>query len=492
MLRSILPCLVLLVAPLCAVSADAPPKELDLYFAVLIDGQKIGWLHTTQKNRGQEVVTTEEMTMTIARGDIAITIKQKQEFVETRQGKPKSFFTRMEQGLGQNVMGQDVRGTIAPDGGMTVEMSATGRQTTRKLVYPKGALMSYGLSLLSEKHRKKGSKEYTALTFDTSTQLAMTTTVRRKGPTTIKWFGQQLNVSREDATLTTKTGASMTAQGYLDAQGNPIRTILPMGSMNIEMLRCDRAYALSPVKNVINFMDKLLVASPKALAKDATAAEYILKPKAQGAKLAIPNRPGQQVSAMDDGTVRVRVRRQNRVVRKPLSPNKEELAEALKPSAQVESDAKEVRELAAKAVGKETDSFKRALRLEKFVSTYVTGKTLSVASGTALQTLKSRQGDCTEHAALLAGLMRAAGIPARIVCGLAYAPEWASRKNVFVPHAWVEANIAGHWIPYDAALLRHREPGAGRIVLSIGETEGLMDLAGSLGSFTIQSVKVEK
>jgi transglutaminase-like putative cysteine protease len=66
----------------------------------------------------------------------------------------------------------------------------------------------------------------------------------------------------------------------------------------------------------------------------------------------------------------------------------------------------------------------------------------------AVETLKAGFGDCGEHAVLLAALLRAAGIPARVILGLLYYPP----KKAFVGHAWVMAcNDGGQWIFCDPA-----------------------------------------
>jgi len=65
----------------------------------------------------------------------------------------------------------------------------------------------------------------------------------------------------------------------------------------------------------------------------------------------------------------------------------------------------------------------------------------------ALETLKAGFGDCGEHAVLLGALLRAAGIPARVVLGLVY----VGPKKAYMYHAWVMA-LAGDWVFADAAL----------------------------------------
>jgi transglutaminase-like putative cysteine protease len=65
----------------------------------------------------------------------------------------------------------------------------------------------------------------------------------------------------------------------------------------------------------------------------------------------------------------------------------------------------------------------------------------------ALETLDAGFGDCGEHAVLLGALLRAAGIPARVVLGLVYVES----KKAYMYHAWVMAH-AGEWVFTDAAL----------------------------------------
>ncbi|HEY6985525.1 MAG TPA: transglutaminase domain-containing protein, partial [Rhodanobacteraceae bacterium] len=89
-----------------------------------------------------------------------------------------------------------------------------------------------------------------------------------------------------------------------------------------------------------------------------------------------------------------------------------------------------------------------------------------VGYASALEVVHKPEGDCTEHAVLLAALGRSLGIATRVVDGLAYAPGFAGKDRVFVPHAWVQAWVGGRWQSFDAAL-----PGfdTGHIALSVGD-----------------------
>jgi transglutaminase-like putative cysteine protease len=74
-------------------------------------------------------------------------------------------------------------------------------------------------------------------------------------------------------------------------------------------------------------------------------------------------------------------------------------------------------------------------------------KEYTATFSSALETYKAGFGDCGEHSVLLAALLRASGIPARVVFGVIYMP---SQKGYYY-HAWVLAFDGGKWIFTDPA-----------------------------------------
>jgi transglutaminase-like putative cysteine protease len=110
----------------------------------------------------------------------------------------------------------------------------------------------------------------------------------------------------------------------------------------------------------------------------------------------------------------------------------------------IESDEEEIRNKALEIVGTIKDPVQKARRIMAWVYGHVQKKpVLSVPS--AVHVLKTREGDCNEHAVLLAALLRASGIPARIAVGLVYT------RGKFFYHAWTECYL-DRWISMDATL----------------------------------------
>lgn len=105
----------------------------------------------------------------------------------------------------------------------------------------------------------------------------------------------------------------------------------------------------------------------------------------------------------------------------------------------------------------------------------------SATFSSAVETLDAGYGDCGEHAVLLAALLRAAGIPARVVLGLLY----IAPKKGYYYHAWVVAYAGGNGIFADPS--HDTFPACNdRIPLMIDDTgENLLRLGGVVGRVTV-------
>jgi hypothetical protein len=81
--------------------------------------------------------------------------------------------------------------------------------------------------------------------------------------------------------------------------------------------------------------------------------------------------------------------------------------------------------------------------LEALVHRTIRTKSLQHGFAGVSEVLDSRAGDCTEHALLLAALLRRRGVPARIAYG------FLLTETGFIGHAWTEARAASGWFRLD-------------------------------------------
>ncbi|MCE9544305.1 MAG: hypothetical protein K8T25_02110 [Planctomycetia bacterium] len=164
-----------------------------------------------------------------------------------------------------------------------------------------------------------------------------------------------------------------------------------------------------------------------------------------------PETPWQQSVKQADGTTVVTIRR-GKLLEKGTPLSDAERALMLRATPTIQSDEPEVRKLAAKIVGRETDPLKKSVLLQHWVFEHLR-KTYQANAATTLEVLASLAGDCTEHSLLFVSLARAAGVPAREVGGLvddeSVAPAGNRQGGALGWHAWAEIHDGRQWITID-------------------------------------------
>ncbi len=88
--------------------------------------------------------------------------------------------------------------------------------------------------------------------------------------------------------------------------------------------------------------------------------------------------------------------------------------------------------------------------IESFVDRLISDKTTGVPMMPAVNIIRSRTGDCTEHSVLTIAILRSLGIPSRGVVGMILVPEFMGEKNCYVYHMWAEALVDGKWVLVDS------------------------------------------
>jgi transglutaminase-like putative cysteine protease len=164
---------------------------------------------------------------------------------------------------------------------------------------------------------------------------------------------------------------------------------------------------------------------------------------------------------------------------------------ALKPSTYLESRNPQVVALARQAIGTTPDAAEAVRRIESFVRSYITTKDYAVGYAAASEVVKTRQGDCTEHAVLAAAMCRAVGIPAKVVAGMAYVDELQGRRHVFGPHAWVMAYLGNQWVHFDPLFPGGYDLGHIALAAGDGDLTDYLNMVSVLGAFEMEAARVQ-
>lgn len=137
-----------------------------------------------------------------------------------------------------------------------------------------------------------------------------------------------------------------------------------------------------------------------------------------------------------------------------------DVAPYLLATADVNCESAVIRDFAAANSSSTTNPYLKARLLFAAVNSYMTYDNADYASHSAVSAYYRKRGNCEDYANLYAALLRAEGIPARVVSGYLYGSE-AQRSSSYVApsghmnadkmrHSWVMFYIGGvGWLPAD-------------------------------------------
>jgi len=476
-----------------------------LWFQLAVDGTPAGWaMERIERNDGR-VTTTSKMELRVRRGGADLTIALASRFVETAGGAPVSLWQR--QTLGQLPVESTFRFVSTPSGERVEVTSVQADRKTRETrPVPAGSWLTPDAARRAVvAHRRAGDARYTMRLIDPFQGLDPIRVERRLlGGGTVpgavdRWQETQLPpaAAGPERAASGAAGAAQAPAGTiapeqtsileLDADGRLVASTTRFLGLELTLRRTDRKSALAAVDGatVPEMMVSTVVRpdrkipAPRRL-RHATY-ELSLTPASDGATWTLPPLPetGAQVVHQEGDHARVEIS----VLpgdTPPLPADADGAAAIdptpyLAPSAFLDTRDPAIRALvraadpaprvrpadadpgapataeADRSTGGETPR-ERAARLTALVRERITDKNFDTGFATASEVARTLAGDCTEHAVLLAALLRADGIPSRVASGVVYLDRFAGAQDVFGYHMWAQALIGGRWVDFDAAL----------------------------------------
>lgn len=464
--RCLMICFVAILCPAAAFAQEQTTGqgERDESWDVIYLGQsRAGYSRALTKpvtQDGRRLIRSEtEMYLTIKRFGQMLKIKMLQTFLETPDGQFVSFETKTE-----NPPNVSAKSSGVLEGEtLVVTNEIAGRQTVTEVAWdPEAKSPIYQSRLLEKNPLKPGDKRSFKVFVPETLQFAEVA-MEAQGYETVPLPRGKKKLLKIISTMTLTPRTKIKSTSFVDKKGNELHSTVPLfGALTLSMYRVPRNVAVKTLAGAELDMgiSTLVKVKPIEKAHEATKivyrivmpgedpAEFLVQGGTQFFKKAGPDAVQLIVTRADAGE-------------KNKSRVKKLGKEYTGPTGFLQSDDKRVIEHAQKAVGNETDPWKKAVRLERYVQIHITEKNFSTAMASAADVARTMEGDCTEHAVLLAAMARTVGIPSRIAAGLVYAERFSS----FGGHMWTEVHINGRWIPLDATLGRGGI-GAGHIKLS--------------------------
>lgn len=262
--------------------------------------------------------------------------------------------------------------------------------------------------------------------------------------------GQSQRLTEIHSRLQLAGGAELESYLWIDSQGHTLKAYTP--AMDLTAYRTDQATATataSPTKDVLDIGTIPLTGRvPLASPEKASQVTFRLTMATGAAVPRLEPAAGQRLQPAEDQqslliTVRAGLDRNA-----PLPPV-EDSDTAAGPVID-HQDPRLARMVQALEAGPERSPREKVLQATGFVHQYIRRKDLSQGFATASQVAREGQGDCTEHAVLLAAILRRMDIPTRLVAGLTYVTR--DGQAVMMYHMWNVARVDEGWLPVDATL----------------------------------------
>ncbi|WP_339909186.1 transglutaminase-like domain-containing protein [Symmachiella dynata] len=441
----------LLAAPAWAEETSTPAAKEESWDVIYLGDSRVGYARSTTMpvvRDGQKLIRSEtEMHMVIKRFGQALKITMLETYEETADGDVVSFSMSMNNPPFSSMKSTGIRSGDQ----LNITTEIAGKKSHKKVAWdPEAKSPAYQQRLLEEQPLKPGETR-TIKVFTSDSLQFSTVDITAIGEEKVKLLDGKLhNLMKVASTMTLPGGVKITSDSYLDKEGATLRTTLPMAGLTMSMFRVEKSAALKELAgDELDLGISTLVKVPRIKnAHQASKVVYsITMPGEDPAQFLIAGETQKIEKTTDPEVVTLSVTQ----AAKPKSGDSKTAAvddDYTLPTPFLQSDDPTVAKHARLAVGDEQDAWKKALLLEQYVHQKLTKKNFSTAMASAAEVAANLEGDCTEHAVLLAAMARAAGIPSRIAAGLVY----VDRLSSFGGHMWTEVYVAGHWIPLDATL----------------------------------------
>jgi transglutaminase-like putative cysteine protease len=371
---------------------------------------------------------------------------------ETEDGKVTGVSMRQLIGKNQQLI---LTGTVE-DGQLHVKMQG-GPPMDKKIRWSPQVVGLYREQTLFQDKKVKPGDKFSYLHYEPLVNAVLSINVEVKDFEDISVSGAaKERVLRAVATPDPIMGVQLPGTTlWLDKKLTMVRSQTQMEGMGqLELVRTTKTLALKKDKagaNITNIGTRQLISLNRRLPNSPEEVVYritLQEDKEPATSFARDDR--QQVANTKDKSFELRVK----AIRRPESSDKDAKAadEFVESNYYINCADEKVQELARQAIGREKDPWRKAQRIENWVSKRM-HFTYDEQMATADHVARTLEGDCTECAMLAAAMCRAVGIPSRTAIGLIYAePKEAGRRPTLAFHMWTEVWIDSQWLAIDATL----------------------------------------
>ncbi|UYV12802.1 MAG: transglutaminase family protein [Phycisphaera sp.] len=448
------------------------------WYVVELQGQPAGWMTIERREAGETVTTITAMRVAVGRQGSVVVTAFTSEVVERRGGNVLSMRRSIE-GV------EDDEAAWRFDG-KDVTLERDGQNQT--LPSPQGVYVGPDAErAYLARHIAEGDKSISTRVLDPLSGLDPVPTLRKR-------IGEEAVDGLETVRFETRRGDEQrVVDEWIDAHGDLVRARTSIGAVVQEIRLSDEAAARRALAKPPDLIDATRVSASRAIRgyQRLRSAAFVLRGNADTPSLTTGPQTAERI---DDDAVRVTVELGETGHTVELTDEEHEALLAATDLLEVGDELViQLAERATRSLPPAATPGAKAETLRAFVHRYINRKNLDIALASAATVARDREGDCTEHATLLAALLRVERIPSKLVAGLSYEAGSRNAPPAFVYHVWTQALIEGeegsHWVDLDATH-RLRPRHVTQIALSISDGSNANDLwqglAPTLGTISIE------
>ncbi|WP_417849928.1 transglutaminase-like domain-containing protein [Thalassoglobus sp.] len=472
------------------------PAKSDLeesWQTIWSQGQRVGYSHSTsseKKVEGETVFVTDTLlSMTFNRFGQTLSIRQQSHVEETEDGKLLRFSSTMENPPNSKT----VTSGFLQGAEIKLTSKVAGRSTTKTISGMEDVFsLSWPERIIQEGKLKRGEPQ----TFE-----VFEPQIGNKAKITVE-YSKDVPLPKEGAfhrevTLQEKFAGAPPIESIVtcDQDWSLVKVSMPLLKMEMRTATEDEALAPIGEHEFDLATDTMVRVSGMENVQQAKSVTYRIEVDGANPAEIFEESANQKIRVIDDETIELTVNKKTLKNYPRLEGESSSAADSFMQASQyLECEAPILVSLASKVKEGESAT-ETSVALEKFVKNYVSDKNFSTAMATAAEVAQSRAGDCTEHAVLLAALLRIKEIPSRVAIGFVY----SAPHKAFVGHMWTEAWLNGQWVPLDATL-GHGGTGCGHLTIttsSLSDDEAapaarFLPMIHLLGRTKIEVVSTEK
>ena len=413
----------------------------DHWYNLTMMGMKIGYVHQFIDEtvyQGEEMLRTKtDMVMQFKGGGNDLRVENNRIEYSDAKFMPRYFVMTSNESGEKRVEGKIIEGVAY------ITTTIDGEETDAEVAIPPNTISdAAAIDNLLSQNRLKAGENLAYQTFNLDIQEIVNCELSVIEESELSYQSEAKQVYVIDTKVDMMGG--ITIRLWVDRDGITYKFITEMSGVSVVAAKTDRKTALGEIEELDIILKTRIIPSGKN--PRIGASQFIAKVQhSEGSLKEIIMSNDQQTLELDTemaGTLQIEMAEIDEEKSPELPIQSPELEKYLSSTVFVESDHPDIHAQALRILDGETNSWRAAKKLSRWVYKSIDEKGLSGGFSSSLTTLKTLSGDCTEHTVLLIALARSVGIPARICAGLVYA------RDAFYYHFWPEVYV-GEWVQMD-------------------------------------------